>query len=128
MKIVKKLEVSENIKEDLLKVCVRNEKKGIIFDREVYEKIMAIRPEEIRTDKIIPIRETRIIHYMSDDRTVHGYDSLNESLIVVYKCINYNLYLLDEIKYTDKVEDIRINYNINTIIKHIALLILKRKV
>lgn len=128
MSIIKKLEVSENVKEDLLKVCVRNEKKGIIFDREVYEKIMAIRPEEMRTDKIIPIRKTRILHYMSEDRNVHGYDSLNESLIVVYKCINYNLYLIEEIKYVNKLEDIEINYNLNTIIKHIALLILKEEV
>lgn len=129
MKLIKKIEVSENVKEEFIKICVENTKKAIIFDRETYEKIVAIRPKQIRTEKIIPIRGTNIFELIGENgRNIYGYNSLDESLAIVYKCINCNLYLLKEMRYINKKEKIDINYNINIIINYIALLILKIKV
>ena len=126
MSIIKKLEVSENVKESIIKTCIQNEKRAIIFDMETYQQIKAMRPE-IRSEKIILIRGTNIIEYTNKEgMSVYGYDSLNESMILVWKNIN-NLYLLDQMRYKNKIEDIDINYDIKILPKYISITLLKLK-
>lgn len=128
MSIIKKLEGLENIKESIIKVCIQNEKRAIIFDRETYQKIKAMRPKNIRSKNIIPIRGINIIEYINKDRlSVYGYDSLNESIILVWRNVNDNLYLLDQMRYKNKIEDIDINYNIRAFPKYISIALLKFK-
>lgn len=128
MSIIKKLEGSENIKESILKACTENKNKAIVFDRETYKKIIAMYPNNIRSEKIIPIRGTNIVEYENKEGlSLFGYDSLNENLILVWRCINDNLYLLIEIVYEDKVEDINIKYHIKAILKNISIVLLKLK-
>ncbi len=131
MSIIKKLESSENIKQSIIKSCIANENRAIFFDRETYQKIIKMSPNNIRSKNIIPIRGTHIVEYVNKDGlNIYGYDALNESLILVWRCINDNLYLLDQMRYKNKAEEIDINYKIKVIPKYnsIALLKLRRKV
>lgn len=127
MCIIKKLEVleKENVKESIIKACAKYEKKAIVFDEDTYKKIRAARPERVKN--VIPIRGVKIVEYTNDEGLeLYAYDSLNESFAVAWKRIN-NLYLLDQMRYKNKVEEIEINYEIHEMVKYISIALLKLK-
>ncbi len=127
MYIIKKLQVleKENVKESIIKACTKYEKKAIVFDEDTYKKIRTARPERVKN--VIPIRGVKIVEYTNEEGLeLYAYDSLNESFAVVWKRIN-NLYLLDQMRYKNKVEEIDINYEIHEMVKYISIALLKLK-
>lgn len=130
MWIIKNLEVSgkENIKESIIKACIY-EKKAIVFCEDTLQRIKQIRPEKPEQSRnAIPIRKDKILGYENDDGIeLYAYDSLNESFAVAWKRINDNLYLLERMRYKNKVEGIEINYEINSVLKYTSIALLKLK-
>ncbi len=128
MWIIKNLEVSgkENIKESIIKACIYK-KKAIVFCEDTLQRIKQIRPEKPEQPRnVIPIRRDRILGYENDDGIeIYAYDSLNESFAVAWKRINDNLYLLERMRYKNKVEEI--NYKINSVLKYTSIALLKLK-
>ena len=128
MIIIKKLEVlgKENIKESIIKACTKYERKAIIFDEDVCKKIKEARPEQLKN--VIPIKGSKIVEYTSDNNIeAYAYDSVNESFCVTWKRIKDNLYLLDKMRYRNKVEKIDISYEIHGTTKFISIALLKLK-
>lgn len=126
MKLIKKLELSDNLLQDLIEIDRKKIKKAIVFDDRVYEEIKKIRPKKIK--KVIPIKKTRRIYFRDDDNNIFiGYDSLNESFCMVCICISSNLYLLKGFRYKNQIEKIDIDYNVSKIIILIILLKLKKQ-
>lgn len=130
MWIIKNLEVSgkENIKESIIKACIYK-KKAIVFCEDTLQKIKQIRPEKPEQPRnVIPIRKDKILGYENNDGIeLYAYDSLNESFAVAWKRINDNLYLLERMRYKNKVEGIEINYEINSMLKYTSIALLKLK-
>lgn len=130
MWIIKNLEVSgkENIKESIIKACIYK-KKAIVFCEDTLQRIKQIRPEKPEQPRnVIPIRRDRILGYENDDGIeIYAYDSLNESFAVAWRCIKDNLYLLERMRYKNKVEGIEINYEINSMLKYTSIALLKLK-
>ena len=124
MWIIKNLEVSG--KESIIKACIYK-KKAIVFCEDTLQRIKQIRPEKPEQPRnVIPIRRDRILGYENDDGIeIYAYDSLNESFAVAWKRINDNLYLLERMRYKNKVEEI--NYKINSVLKYTSIALLKLK-
>ena len=128
MKLIKKLELSDNLLQDLIEIDRKKIKKAIVFDDRVYEEIRKITPKEIKSEKIIPIKKTRRIYFRDEYNNIFiGYDSLDESFCVVCDYISSNLYLLKGFRYKNKISQIDIDYNISKFIIFIILLKLKKQ-
>lgn len=128
MELIKKLEISDNLLRDLIEIDRKKIKKAIVFDDRVYEEIKKIKPEEIKEEKIIPIKKTRRIYFRDADNNIFiGYDSLNESFCMVCTNISSNLYLLKSFRYKNKIYQMDIDYNVSKIIILIILLKLKKQ-
>ena len=128
MIILKKLEISDNILQDLINLARIKTKKIIVFDNRIFEKIKEIKPKEINNKKIIPIKKTKKI-FIEDEYNIYiAYDSLNESFSVVCNRISDDLYLLKGFRYNNKIYEENIEYYMmNNFIKKIILSQIKKK-
>lgn len=123
MKLAKELKFSEDILRDLIKIGRDKKKKAIIFNERIYEEIRKIEPKEVQKDNIIPFKENQTIYYRDEENNIYiGYNSLNESFVIVCYSISYNQYLLKGLRYKDKIKKVDIDYTLNKITEFLLLI------